>query len=145
MANNVNDVLQQLQHGKYHPFGKWEEERSDIPRGPGLYTIWRNQQFLYAGRTTNLRRRLRQHASGNRHSDIFCTYVFDRFMLPHLSESQANARLQRTFRLNTSVMKWICENLGYRFVEVRVQDLIAIERDLKNGNWPGGKPFLNPA
>src|SRR5262249_9571586 len=67
----------------------------------GVYTIWKDTQFIYVGRagrgldrTLNhikmrgLKDRLDSHWKGRRSGDQFAVYIFDRFVVPALTDEQ---------------------------------------------------------
>ena len=67
-------IIEQLAHGRLHPFADWQDAHVP-PVAIGLYTIWKDDQFLYVGmagkasveklliaKKSGLRNRLRNHA-----------------------------------------------------------------------------------
>jgi hypothetical protein len=49
------------------------------PEDYGVYTAWRkgDRHCFYAGKASNLQKRIRSHYSGQRRSDQFCLDVYD--------------------------------------------------------------------
>ena len=69
----MNDLEGSLEY----KFADWA--RRHLPsKTIGVYTVWRNADFLYAGMSTDLQTRLNAHASGRRSGDQFNMYVCDR-------------------------------------------------------------------
>ena len=149
-------VLEELQNGQLHRFSGWR--RSLVPRAAaGVYTIWDTGSgaFVYVGMAGvkeprpdaeyGLVKRLGKHASGARSGDRFCIYVQDHFVLPCLTRPDIEAIAARRLRLDDRVRAYIHRNLGFRFAETPSgREALAVELRLKSGDWPGGKPLLNP-
>ena len=76
-----------LQDGPEFRFANWI--RRQIPsRTAGVYTIWRNGEFLYVGMSADLQTRLNSHASGRRSGDQFNVSICDRFVMSTLTAEQ---------------------------------------------------------
>jgi hypothetical protein len=84
-------------------FADWPNDQ--VPRrAAGVYTIWRQEEFIYVGmsgrgaraedfvasqgQAKGLWTRLGSHASGRRSGDQFNVYICDRFVVPALTPSQ---------------------------------------------------------
>ena len=89
--------------------------------------------------------RLNSHASGRRAGDQFNVYVCDRFIVPYLtSDQQRNIAVGRLL-LDQMTKSFIRGQLSYRFLVCRSgAEALAIERDVRSGALPAGRPFLNP-
>src|SRR5262252_4597308 len=102
----VSTDIEALARGPIYRFADWPI--ADVPNAAGVYTIWRQSDFLYVGmagridrsptgssmagnRVYGLRSRLGSHASGRRSGDQFCVYACDRFIVPELSADQLAA------------------------------------------------------
>ena len=159
-------ALASLQSGPLHRFADWPNP--EVPAvAIGLYTIWRREEFIYVGlagrtseavllgahavgRASGLRDRLRSHASGRRSGDQFCVYVADRLVLPALTRQQIDNIAHGRVAFETLVRDYIHKHLAYRFFAV--PDLSAeaqrqtreLERMIRRGATPMGKPVLNP-
>ena len=133
-----------------------EEPIPDI--AAGLYSIWREEQFLYvgiAGRDLNktssrkvrgLKDRLRAHWKGGLGGDQFAVYVFERITAPQVTREQLDAMGEGTLTLIQLNQEYIRTKLSYRFLVVDAySEAKEIEDALKSGKYdPPGKPFLNP-
>ncbi len=152
------EYLRELESGTLHHFGEWDT--LSITAGqPGVYTIWRDAEFLYAGisyraaiETTNpqargLFGRLRSHASGRRSGDQFNIYICDRFVIPTLSAEQIQAVGDAGLSLDALTRDYIRTHLGFRYVFTESgHEARAVELTVRRQGLPGsGQPFLNPA
>jgi hypothetical protein len=150
-----DEIIERLANGPLHPFADWR--KSDVPHvAIGLYTVWKDDQFLYVGRSggadaaklterraaakkSALYNRLKSHASGRKSGDQFCTYVADKLL--------AAAGHPTT---DDFVKKYVCEHLSYRFyafgdLTKKEQDAARkIEDFIREGKTQLGKPLLNP-
>ena len=140
--------------GPIHWFSDWPVRELPLS-GSVVYTIWdRSDVFVYAGMagrnvTTSTKSkgpfgRLESHASGRRSGDQFNIYVCDRFVLPRVHNripEIAEGRLS----LDQMTREFIRAELGFRFVAVASPaEAFALERRLQRGEWPSGRPVLNP-
>jgi hypothetical protein len=135
-----------------------------VPKAPGVYTIWcvephegelRGGMFMYVGIAggayaagtsgKGLSGRLATHASGGRSGDRFCIHVQDRFLLPGLTATDLRALREGALDLDRRVRDFVRRHLGFRFVVTETVDIArAIEARIKAGDWPPGRPVLNP-
>ncbi len=137
-----------------HPFADWAD--AVVPAQAGIYTIWTlaDRAFIYVGiagdgserpgRPRGLKRRLGQHAKGDRSGDRFCIYVQDRFVLPLLTPADVAAIAARRLSLDALVRAHVRQNLGFRAVPMDLAQARAVELQLKRGAWQFGAPLLNP-
>ena len=140
-------------------FADWPN--SAVPTfGAGVYTIWHHDgRLIYVGmsgrginadtprRNTpqGLYTRLKSHASGRRGGDQFCIYVADQLVLPTLSREDITAIASGHRQMDAFVRRYIHENLSYRFVILADgAEALAVEATIKSGDWPYGRPQLNP-
>jgi hypothetical protein len=147
-------ILDALRIGPIFPFADWSAR--EVPDRGGAYTIWELQsgRFVYAGIAgekavrasggTGLRRRLGQHAKGDRSGDRFCVYVQDRFVLPTCTLTDLQAFSLEAGLLDRRVRAYVRERLGYRYIVAPTGTARQIEARLKRGDWPAGPPLLNP-
>jgi hypothetical protein len=148
-----------LTHGAAYSFADWPN--SHVPTfGAGVYTVWHQDgRFIYVGMSgrgmtaDTLRRntphgihtRLRSHASGRRSGDQFCVYVADRLVLPTLTQENIADIASGRHQLDAFVRRYIHENLYYRFkILPDGATAYAVEAAIKKGEWPHGRPLLNP-
>jgi hypothetical protein len=148
-----------LAHGSLHWFRDWPD--ASVPMfGAGVYTIWdAEERFIYVGmsgrsikpgmeipnRRHGIVTRLHSHASGRRSGDQFCVYVADRFVLSTLSSEDIEGIASGRHTLDAHVRRYIHRHLGYRFlICADGAEALAIERQIRRGDWPRGKPLLNP-
>ena len=157
--------LRELAGGRLHPFG--EPLDPAIPLvAAGCYTIWDDDaRFVYAGmagrsltaegieaagsrspaRVTGLRDRLGSHRSGRRSGDQFCVYVFDRLVLPSLTNEQISAAAAGRLRLDDEVRRFVREHLAYRWVATADgRAAFRLEAALVTEGINGELPLLNP-
>lgn len=155
--------VDELAAGPLFRFADWPNEL--VPRrAAGVYTIWRDGQFIYVGMSgrgaqqedftalpgqprgaKGLWTRLNSHASGRRSGDQFNLYICDRFIVPLLTPSQQRQIGQGQLQLDQMTKNFIRDHLGYRFAILNdgVQAL-ATERAIRAGSLPTGQPYLNP-
>jgi len=148
-------AMDSIEDGPFHRFSDWPVR--DLPVGPGIYTVWKEDLFIYvgiAGRSTpaldhppfqSLRSRLGSHASGRRSGDQFCIYVCDRLVLPEL-EGRLREVADGRLSLDALTKSYIHANLGFRFAPVRdYLTALALEAAVKSaGLGKAGRPLLNP-
>jgi hypothetical protein len=90
--------------------------------------------------------RLNSHASGRRSGDQFCSYVCDRFVVPHLNVQQQAKVAEGELALDALTRTLVHDRYEYRFVTtLDGAAAFALERDLQRGALSAGKPLLNPA
>jgi hypothetical protein len=155
--------VDELVAGPLFWFADWPNEL--VPRrAAGVYTIWRDGQFIYVGMSgrgaqqedftaargqprgaKGLWTRLNSHASGRRSGDQFNLYICDRFIVPLLTSSQQHQIGQGQLRLDRMTKDFIREHLSYRFTIIGDgAQALATERAIRAGSLPSGPPHLNP-
>jgi hypothetical protein len=151
----------ELQNAAALKFADWPDPR--VPRrAAGVYTIWRQGKLLYAGmsgrgaqaedftvgsdgKAAGLWTRLHSHASGRRSGDQFNVYICDRFVVPMLTQDQQQAIASGQLLLDHMTRDFISQNLAYRYFICRDGTAaLAIERSVRAGQLPAGRPYLNP-
>jgi hypothetical protein len=89
--------------------------------------------------------RLNSHASGRRAGDQFNVYICDRFIVPALTAVQQRDIGQGRLLLDELTKSFIHGHLSYRFaVYVGGAEALAVERTVRAGGLPAGRPYLNP-
>lgn len=152
-----------LASGPLFRFADWPNEQ--VPRrAAGVYSVWRGEQLLYAGMSgrgsetgdfvatsgahgvaKGLWTRLNSHASGRRSGDQFNIYICDRFVVPALTRGQQRRIGQGQLLLDQMTRSYIHLHLTYRFVLCRDgAEALAVERAVREGSLPTGRPYLNP-
>jgi hypothetical protein len=150
--------------GPVFRFAAWPNDQ--VPRrAAGVYTIWRQEEFMYVGmsgrgakaedfvagqgnegQAKGLWTRLGSHASGRRSGDQFNVYICDRFVVPALTARQQQDIGAGKLLLDQMTKDFIRGHLSYRFaVYPSGAEALAAERDLRAGQSPAGRPYLNPA
>jgi hypothetical protein len=163
VIDDTEHLLVQLCEGPLHRFADWPNPA--VPDGrAGVYTVWLGDQFIYVGmsgrgiRTASgmgdsdspkmpkgLRKRLEYHASGQRGGDKFCIYVFDRLLLPTLTQEQIRDAAAGTLSLDRLTRDLIRECLGYRFVfRPDGNEATKLEKFIRRHGLRGQLPLLNP-
>jgi hypothetical protein len=158
-----DDLLAALGSGPAYRFADWPNP--EVPNWrAGVYTVWDDDLLVYVGmagrglpagshesdkalastKARGLRDRLNSHALGRRSGDQFCVYVFDRLVLPTLSQTEIMATANGQLSLDTLTRRYIHDRLSYRFV---VTDdgkaALSLERQVQRGAL-GERPLLNP-
>jgi hypothetical protein len=155
--------MEELVAGPPFTFADWPNDQ--VPRrAAGVYTVWRAEQFIYAGisgrgaqredlvvghgqpsQAKGLWTRLNSHASGRRAGDQFNVYICDRFIVPDLTPAQLRQIGQGQLLLDQLTKSFIRKHLNYRFVICNDgTEALAIERAVRGGALPSGRPYLNP-
>lgn len=89
--------------------------------------------------------RLNSHASGRRAGDQFCVYICDRFIVPALTAVPQRDIGQGRLLLDQLTKSFIHDHLGYRFaLHGDGAEALAVERTVRAGGLPAGRPYLNP-
>ena len=154
-------AVSELQDVAALKFADWPD--GGVPRrAAGVYTIWRQEELLYAGmsgrgaqvedftvgsggKAVGLWTRLNSHASGRRSGDQFNVYVCDRFVVPMLTRDQQQAIAAGQLLLDRMTRDFIRQNLTYRYLACRDgAEALEIERSVRAGQLPAGRPYLNP-
>lgn len=156
------DELDALRTGPTQPFRAWNSPA--IPNGrAGTYTIWRDEVFIYVGaagrslpewtseagvtpgRPRGLRDRLSSHASGRRSGDQFCIYVFDRLVLPVLTQDQIQLASAGRLSLDGLTRDYIRDRLAYRYVILNDwRAAMELEDVIRKAGLANHRPLLNP-
>lgn len=144
-------------------FADWPNEQ--VPRrAVGVYTVWREDAFIYVGMSgrgaqredfvaqsgqpaaaKGLWTRLNSHASGRRSGDQFNVYICDRFIGLALTPVQQREIGQGRLLLDHMTKAFIREHLSYRFAIHRDSaEALAVERAVRAGSLSAGRPYLNP-
>jgi len=96
----------------------WRDENMDklywkrIPEKLGVYVIIEEDRYIYAGKSKNLRRRIRMHGRGNWKGDTFNNKLFK---IRHISSKEDRK-------------KYVSDRCSFKFLEVReVKDLASFE------------------
>jgi hypothetical protein len=150
-----------LQDGAALKFADWPD--AGVPRrAAGVYTIWRQEELLYAGmsgrgaraedfvvggdgKAVGLWTRLNSHASGRRSGDQFNVYVCDRFVVPVLTLEEQRAIAAGQLLLDRMTRDFIRANLTYRYLLCRDgAEALKVERSVRAGQLAAGRPYLNP-
>jgi hypothetical protein len=152
----VADYITALESAPVHHFADWELVK--VPGGPpGVYTIWRGEEFIYVGisyrdardtknpQARGLAGRLNSHASGRRSGDQFCIYICDRYLLPTLTPEQITQVGDGKLSLDALTRQYIRERLSYRYVLTATGDEAReVERRIQRNGLPlHGTPALN--
>jgi len=156
-------IVEELTSGTLFRFANWPNDL--VPRrAAGVYTVWRDEEFIYVGmsgrgaqredfvadsgrpsQAKGLWTRLKSHASGRRSGDQFNIYVCDRFIVPGLTRAQQHQIGQGQLLLDQLTRSFIREHLGYRFVVYTDgTEALAVERSIRGGALSAGRPYLNP-
>lgn len=154
-------AVRELQDTTALKFADWPHPQ--VPRrAAGVYTIWHQENLLYAGmsgrgaraedftvgsdgKAVGLWTRLNSHWSGRRSGDQFNIYVCDRFVVPELTRDQQQAIASDQLRLDHMTRDFIRQNLTYRYLVCRDgAETLEIERSVRAGQLPAGCPYLNP-
>jgi hypothetical protein len=155
--------VEALQDGPSFRFADWPS--TQVPRrAAGVYTVWRQDEFIYVGmsgrgaqsedfvaspdrpgKAMGLWARLTSHASGRRSGDHFNIYICDRFIVPVLTPGQQREVGRGHLLLDQLTRDYIREYLSYRFLVCGDgAEALAAERAIRAGQLPAGRPYLNP-
>jgi hypothetical protein len=156
-------IVEELASGTVFRFADWPSDL--VPRrAAGVYTVWREEEFIYVGmsgrgalredfvadsgrpsQAKGLWTRLDSHASSRRSGDQFNVYVCDRFIVPGLTPAQQHLVGQGQLLLDHLTRSFIRTHLNYRFaVYTDGTEASAVERSIRGGALSAGRPFLNP-
>jgi hypothetical protein len=149
--------------GPVFRFADWPNDQ--VPRrAAGVYTIWRQEEFIYVGmsgrgakaedfvasqghddQAKGLWTRLGSHASGRRSGDQFNVYICDRFVVPALTPRQQRDIGEGKLLLDQMTKDFIRAHLSYRFaVYPDGAEALTAERALRAGQSSAGHSYLNP-
>jgi len=153
---DLERYMRDLEDGAAHRFADWPAKHFET--GPsGVYTIWKEDRFLYAGMAWAQRSdatpnasgvfgRLASHASGRRSGDRFCIYICDRFVVPELSDDDIAALRRGERLLDRMTRSFVHDHLTYRVVVTangaEARSLEATVR--REGLRRAGRPQINP-
>jgi hypothetical protein len=156
---DTDPAIEALARGPLRWFRDWPD-RSVPSYGAGVYTIWDDAgRFIYVGmsgrsitagmtapdKPHGLVTRLDSHWSGRRSGDQFCIYVADRLVIGDLRPEDIEAIASGRHSFDARVRSYIHQRLGYRFaICADGAEARSIERQVQRGEWPFGKPLLNP-
>ena len=138
-----------LAQGALHRFRDWPIK--SMRQTPGAYTIWDQAgRLIYVGIAKEgkkgLRGRLGDHANGGRGGDRFNVYVADRFVLQQLTPSQISEISAGALSFDSLVKEYNHDHFAFRVHETATDtEAKDIEKTIKAGHWPAGRPFLNPS
>jgi hypothetical protein len=152
----------ELGTGELRRFSDWRLDT--VPNAiAGVYTVWHGDELIYVGMggrslpkavegdampvkgPKGLRDRLRSHTSGRRSGDQFCIYVFDRLVLPHLTDDEIKRAAVGKLNLDKKTQEYIHANLSYRYCVLDDgKAALALERLIRKGALSGQRPLLNP-
>ena len=101
-----------------------------IPEVSGIYFAWLEGETrcFYIGKAGNIKKRIRDHFSGQRGSDQFCLYVYDRYIHHKRCLSDEN---MTTKQVNEMTAEWIKKKIKFQCVEISSQEAESAERYLK--------------
>jgi len=157
--------VNELQAEPLFRFADWPNDQ--VPRrAAGVYTVWRQDEFIYVGMSGRgaqredfvahpgqpgreqakwMWTRLDSHASGRRSGDQFNIYICDRFIVPVLTPGQQRDIGQGILLLDQMTKNFIRKHLSYRFlVYPSGKEALTAEREVRAGSLPAGRPYLNP-
>lgn len=159
MSSSSTLALAELRDGPLYRFADWPNP--EIPNGRiGVYAVWGGDELIYVGKggravgpnadtngpastkLTGLRSRLASHASGRRSGDQFCSYAFDRLVLPTLSLQQIQNAARGQLSLDGLTRQLIRQSLCYRFT--LIGDAIAaraVEREIQREGLASRPPI----
>lgn len=158
-------AITELQTGPVFRFADWPNEAVPL-RAAGVYTIWRGDDLIYAGMSGRgaqaedfvarpgpdgsgkgkwLWTRLDSHASGRRAADQFNVYICERFIVPVLTHEQQRDVGHGRLLLDQMTRDFIRAHLSYRFaIYPSGEQAFTVEREVRAGGLPAGRPYLNP-
>jgi hypothetical protein len=124
----------------------------------GIYTIWKDTQFIYVGiagrgldltinyiKMKGLKDRLDSHWKGRRSGDQFAVYVFDRFVVPVLTDQQKSQFGSGELKGDTLTRNFIHNHFCYRFATTEsYKQASNVEDHMRMGLTSAGLPLLNP-
>ena len=152
--------MNELAAGPLFRFADWPSKQV-ARRAAGVFTVWRGDDIIYvgmcgrgaqredfvasSGEAGGLWTRLNSHASGRRSGDQFNVYICDRFIVPALTPGQQREIAAGQLLLDQMTRSFIRGHLSYRFaVHHDGAEALAVERAVRAGSLPAGRPYLNP-
>ena len=154
-----DDPINGLAQGPLYWFRDWPNQA--VPTFcAGVYTIWHSDgRFVYVGMSGRsiksesvpgplpygLHTRLSSHFSGRRSGDQFCVYVADRLVLSDLTPANIEDISSGRHPMDVpfgpiSMQVW---DTGLRSSQPD-KPPSKLKGRFRKGEWPHGKPFLNP-
>ena len=139
-------------------FADWPN-RAVPNRTPGVYLVWENETFVYAGMSGRgfdpevaatrqrygLVTRLASHAAGRLSGDQFCVYVANRLVIPSLTPEDLQRFAHGELTLDRLTRQYIHTRFEYQFcVCATGEEAFRLENALLQGEMLGVKPLLNP-
>ena len=157
MADDRDTLAESLTAGPTFPFSDGLHQTLPLA-ACGVYTIWKASEFLYVGvagrgldpaishtKRRGLIDRLDSHWPGRRSGDQFAVYIFDRLIVPNLTEEQRLELGSGKLSGDALTRSFIRQHLSYRFVLTgSLSEALAIETQLAKGESSAGRPLLNP-
>ena len=157
LDQKTEEIIKSLTSGTLHHFCDGLHETLPIA-SPGVYTIWRGTQFIYVGiagrrldltinhiKTKGLKDRLDSHWRGRRSGDQFAVYVFDRFIIPILTDEQRRQFGTGELEGDSLTRDFIQKHFCYRFARTEsYKEASTIESQMARGLTAAGLPLLNP-
>lgn len=155
--HTLTGAVAELATGRLRPFSDWPPP--DLEKGPpGVYTVWRGDEFLYVGISYRDSRdtanpaakgvfgRLASHASGRRSGDQFNVYVCDHYVIPELTRDDLEALRNGDRFLDQRTRDYVATRLCYRvWIAPSGDDARRVEGHVRrHGLATKGKPVLNP-
>ncbi|MDA0716105.1 MAG: hypothetical protein O3A74_06065 [archaeon] len=130
------------------------ENLQDVPKLPGCYLIWRNEELIYVGvsgkvwtqnnpNTSHLNQRLSDHFRGTK-SDVFPIKVFERIVLNQITRDEIQAVTNGTIEIRHLARDYIRTNLTFTFATTTDYKLAEKTETLIRKGSLGQKPLLNP-
>jgi hypothetical protein len=157
LDEKTEEIIKSLISGPLFPFCEGLHENLPLA-SYGVYTIWKDTQFIYVGiagrrldlivhhvKMKGLKDRLESHWRGRRSGDQFAVYVFDRFVVPTLTEQQKRQFESGELEGDSLTRSFIQKHFCYRFARTdSYKEAWAIEVHMAKGLTSAGLPRLNP-
>jgi hypothetical protein len=155
--DEAHSLVKALISGPLHPFSGGLHEALPLA-SHGVYTIWKGDQFIYVGiagrgldisvghvKKRGIKDRLDSHWNGRRSGNQFAVYVFDRFIVPTLTEEHRRQFGTGDLGGDLLTRQFIQTHLSYRFVVTpSYKEAGNIESQFREGHTVAGFPLLNP-
>jgi hypothetical protein len=157
----MNELVEQLVNSSLYHFRDWKD--NNIPSVcAGVYAIYdQSGNFIYVGmagadlsqeridfkmannKISGLKSRLNSHSSGYRGGDQFNIYIGDIYVLSQLAQSDITAISKREISFDSSIKKYIGNNLSYRYLITKNTDVRCLESHIKSFGIYGILPTIN--